>query len=120
MKHIKKIILLLLLFVPFITVKANTISDIKMDIYVDQDGNATITETWDAYVSQGTEGYHPYFNLGNSTIEVISASMDGESYTIDEYWDINRSLSEKAYKTGIYKTGDEVDVCYGITKYGQQ
>lgn len=119
MKHIKKIILLLLLFVPFITVKANTISDIKMDIYVDQDGNATITETWDAYVSQGTEGYHPYFNLGNSTIEVISASMDGESYTIDEYWDINRSLSEKAYKTGIYKTGDEVDVCYGITKYGQ-
>ena len=119
MKYIKKIILLLLLFVPFITVKANTISDIKMDIYVDQDGNATITETWNAYVSQGTEGYHPYFNLGNSTIEVISASMDGESYTIDEYWDINRSLSEKAYKTGIYKTGDEVDVCYGITKYGQ-
>ena len=118
MKYIKKIVLLLLLLVPFVTVRANTISSIKMDIYVDNDGNATVTETWDAYVNQGTEGYHPYFNIGNSTIEVISASMDGEPYTIDEYWDINRSLSEKSYKTGIYKTGDEVDVCYGITTYG--
>ena len=118
MKHIKKIALFLLLLIPFVTVRANTISSIKMDIYVDMDGNATITETWDAYVNQGTEGYHPYFNIGNSSIEVISASMDGEPYTIDEYWDIDRGLSEKAYKTGIYKTGNEVDVCYGITNYG--
>ena len=118
MKYIKKIVLFLLLLVPFITVRANTISSIKMDIYVDMDGNATVTETWDAYVNQGTEGYHPYFNIGNSTIEVISASMDGEPYTIDEYWDIDRGISEKAYKTGIYKTGDEVDVCYGVTTYG--
>ena len=118
MKHIKKIVLVLLLCIPFITVKANTISDIKMDIYVDQDGNATITETWDAYVNQGTEGYHPYFNIGNSSIEVISASMDGEPYTIDYYWNIDKSLSEKAYKAGLYKTGNEVDICYGITTYG--
>ena len=55
MKHFKKLMLFLLLFIPFITVKANTISDIKMDIYVDQNGDATITETWDAYTNQGTE-----------------------------------------------------------------
>ena len=118
MKHLKKLICLLLLFIPFIKVNANSISKINMDIYVDQDGNATITETWDAYVSQGTEGYHPYFNLGNSTIEVISASMDGEQYTIEPYWDINRGINEKAYKAGVYKTGDEVDICYGVTTYG--
>ncbi len=118
MKHIKKIVLFLLLLIPFVTVKANTISKISMDIYVDQNGDATVTETWDAYVSQGTEGYHPYFNIGNSTIEVISASMDGEPYTIEEYWDINKSLTDKAYKAGIYRTGNEVDVCYGITNYG--
>ena len=118
MKHIKKIILLLLLFIPFIKVNANSISKITMDIYVDMDGNATITETWDAYTNQGTEGYHPYYNLGNSTIEMISASMDGEPYTIDYDWDINKSLTEKAYKAGIYKTGSEVDVCYGLTYHG--
>lgn len=119
MKHFKKIILgLLLIVIPFIKVSANSISKIDMDIYVDKDGNATITETWDAYVSQGTEGYHPYFNIGNSSIEVLSASMDGEPYTVDYYWDVDRGLSEKAYKAGIYKTGNEVDVCYGLTNYG--
>ena len=118
MRRFKKLFLLLLLFIPFVKVNANSISKIDMDIYVDQDGNATITETWDAYVNQGTEGYHPFFNIGNSSIEMISASMDGEPYTIDYYWDVDRGLSEKAYKAGIYKTGDEVDVCYGLTTYG--
>ena len=117
-KFRKYILLLLLMFIPFIKVNANSISKIDMDIYVDQDGTATITETWNAYVNQGTEGYHPYFNIGNSNIEVLSASMDGEPYTIETYWDINRSLSEKAYKAGIYKTGNEVDVCFGQTNYG--
>ena len=119
MKHLKKIILgLLLIVIPFIKVHANSISDIRMDIYVDQNGDATITETWSAYVNQGTEAYHPYFNIGNSTIEVLGASMDGNPYTVDYYWDINKSLSEKAYKTGIYKTGNETDICFGISEYG--
>ena len=120
MKNIKRLVLVLLLslFIPFLKVSANSISDIKMDIYVDKDGTATITETWNAYVSQGTEGYHPYFNIGNSDIELISAKMDGQSYEISDYWNVNSSLSEKAFKAGIYKTGNEVDVCYGLSKYG--
>ena len=124
MKHIKKIILLLLLLIPFVKVNANSISKISMDIYVDKDGTATITETWDAYVTQGTEGYHPYYNYGVSDFEVISASMDGKAYTVESYWDINRGLSEKAYKAGVYRTynsevsSNEVDICYGISEYG--
>lgn len=117
MKKIKKYALLLLfMFIPFIKVHANSISNISMDIYVDKDGNATVTETWDAYVNQGTEGYHPYFNIGNSTIELLSASMDGEEYTVSDYWNINWSLDEKSHKAGIYKTGSEVDICFGLTK----
>ncbi len=118
MKHIKKIVLFLLLLIPFVTVRANTISNINMDIYVDKNGDATITETWVADTNQGTEGYHPYYNLGNSTIELISASMDGKPYTILDHWNIDWNLSSKAYKAGIYKTGDEVDVCYGLTYHG--
>ena len=124
MKHFKKIFLLLLMLIPFVKVNANSISKIDMDIYIDNDGNATITETWDAYVNQGTEGYHPYFNIGNSSIEVLSASMDGIPYTVDYYWDINKSLSEKAYKAGLYETynsdvgSTEYDICFGLTNYG--
>ena len=119
MKHLKKILLgLILMIVPFGAAHANSISDIKMDIYVDNDGNATVTETWKASYYDKTEYYHPYFNLGNSTIDIIGASIDGREYTIEENWDIHRSFNEKAYKTGIYKTGNEVDVCFGITEYG--
>ena len=117
MKYFKRLILalFLFLFIPF-KVHANSISDISMDIYVDKDGDATVTETWDAYVNQGTEGYHPYFNIGNSSIELLSASMDGEEYTVSDYWNINWSLDEKSHKAGIYKTGNEVDICFGLTK----
>ena len=116
----KKIVFsLILLFFPFMIVSANTISNIEMDIYIDQNGDAIITETWEANVNQGTEGYHPYFNIGNSNITMLSASMDGKKYNISDSWDINASLSSKAYKAGIYTTGNEIDLCFGLTNYGK-
>ena len=102
MKKLKYILIGLFLLLPF-SVKANDISSIDMDIVLDKLGTATITETWNADVSQGTEGWHPYYNLGKSTMKVISASMDGTAYQIKDYWNEDASLSEKAYKAGIYK-----------------
>lgn len=115
----KKFFLGLVLFLfPAFIVNANSISNINMDIYVAKDGSATITERWTAEVNSGTEGYHPYFNLGDARISLLSASMDGKEYTIDFNWDINKSLKEKQMKAGIYYTGDEVDICFGLTNYG--
>lgn len=116
----KKIILGILCFFSFIvTANASSVDEIKMDINIDEDGNAIITETWNAYVNQGTEGWHPYYNLGESEIEVLSASMDGKDYEIESYWNESASLSSKAYKAGIYSpTYDEVDIVFGITEYG--
>lgn len=116
----KKILLTLILFIASISlVKANTISSIDMDIYVDIEGTATVTETWKANVKQGTEGWHPYFNLGNSKITLLEASMDDRPFTILEDWIENSSLSGKAYKAGLYyPESNEVDICFGITNYG--
>ena len=88
----KFIFCLILLFTPLIFIKANSISSINMDIFIDDNGDASVIETWDASVNSGTEGYHPYFNIGNSKIIMESASMDGKPYSIDNYWDINKSL----------------------------
>lgn len=116
----KKIILSIFLFITSIgVVKANTISNIDMDIYVDIEGTATVTETWTAKVNSGTEGYHPYFNLGNSNITLLEASMDNIKYTVLDDWNVSSSLKEKAYKAGIYYSdSNEVDICFGITNYG--
>ena len=116
----KKLLTLLVVFLTSMSiVKANTISNIDMDIYLDKEGNATITETWKANVKEGTEGWHPYFNLGNSKITVLEATMDDKPYTIVDTWNENSGLASKAYKAGLYYPEDnEVDICFGITSYG--
>lgn len=116
----KKILITIIIFITSISiVKANTISNIDMDIYVDIEGTATITETWKANVSKGTEGWHPYFNIGNSNITLVEASMDNKPFTILDDWNENSSLSGKAYKAGLYyPESNEVDICFGITSYG--
>ena len=104
---------------PFCTVNAsNRVFNIDMDIFIDNYGNANVTETWSSQVNEGTEGYHPYYNLGGAYITDLNVSMDGKLFeTIDE-WDINSSFYEKANKAGIYRSGDELDICFGITDYG--
>ena len=116
----KKILVALLVFILSIDiVYASSIDSIDMDIVLDEYGTATITETWEATVTQGTEGWHPYYNLGKTKLSVISASMDGESYEVVSNWNENSSLSSKAYKAGIYNVdGNEYDIVFGITKYG--
>ena len=115
----KVLFLFICLLLTVTTVNASSIDEIDMDIFLDENGNATITEKWSARPTQGTEAWHPYYNLGDSTIEVISASMDGKDYTVESYWNENSSLSDKAYKAGIYKpTHKETDIVFGITEYG--
>ena len=83
----KKIKIFLLAIFAFIlltffnTSEANSIDSISMDIAIDDNGNASVTETWKCNVSQGTEVYHPYYNLGNSNITNLSVSENGTSYT---------------------------------------
>ena len=117
----KKIILgICLFFSLMISVNATSIDDINFNIYVDDLGKATITETWDCDVTQGTEGWHPFYNLGESNIKVVSASMDGTPYTVVDYWNENGSMSDKAYKAGLYSpNSDEIDVVFGVSSYGR-
>lgn len=117
----KKIFLIFVLFFStLMVVDASSISNIDMDIFIDIYGNATITETWDAYVDQGTEGWHPYYNLGNSEISNVAVSMDGKVFTTVTDWNENSSFNDKANKAGLYSPSiDEVDVVFGITSYGR-
>jgi hypothetical protein len=90
-----------------------------MDIYVDNNGTATITETWDATVTEGTEGWHPYYNIDSSEIYDVMVKMDGQEFTTLNDWNEHSSLSEKAYKAGLYyPESNEVDVVFGISSYG--
>lgn len=100
------------------TVEANTIQSISMDIFVDDNGDAYVTETWECNVTQGTEVYHPYYNLGNSEIKDLTVTDGDIQYTTLSRWNTSGTLASKANKCGINKISDGVELCWGISKYG--
>ena len=99
-------------------VEANSIQKISLDIYIKENGDAQVTEVWNCKANQGTEVYHPYYNLGNSEIKNLSV-MDGSiKYTTLSKWNTSGTLSSKANKCGINKISNGVELCWGISSYG--
>lgn len=99
-------------------VKANSINKISMDINIENNGDAEVTEVWECSASQGTEVYHPYYNLGNSEIKELTVSEKGIQYQTLLSWKTSGSLESKANKCGINKISNGVELCWGISKYG--
>lgn len=81
LKGIMVIILFLTVLGITKVVEANSISKIDMDIYIDKNGDAQVTETWTCSTNKGTEVYHPYYNLGNSKITNLRVSEGTREYT---------------------------------------
>ena len=46
------------------------------------------------------------------------SDADGEYTSVDE-WNIDASFAEKSRKCGINKTDEGVELCFGISEYGQ-
>lgn len=91
-----------------------------MDVYIDDNGHAKVTEVWKSYLNQGTEGYRA-FKLKNEEITNFTVKDDKDVYY--EYvqnWDTSLSFSDKAYKCGIHNTNNEVELCWGISEYGSR
>ena len=100
-------------------VEANTINRISMYIHVNNKGDADITEVWDCKATEGTEIYHPYYNLGNSQIKNLSVKDGNSQYTTLSKWNTSGTLSSKANKCGINKINNGVELCWGISNYGK-
>ncbi|MCL2341707.1 MAG: DUF2207 domain-containing protein, partial [Firmicutes bacterium] len=114
-------IILFLIFIVFLItnkVHANSIDSINMDIYIDSSGNAQVTEVWNVDATQGTEIYHPYYNLGNSKITNLTVSNGNTKYTTLNSWNVDASFNDKINKCGINFVSDGVELCWGISSYG--
>ena len=99
-------------------VYATDIKNINMDIYVDNNGDAHIKEVWNIDVTNGTEVYKPYFNLGESKIINYEAKMNNIPFTTLNNWNIDASFTDKSSKAGLHKTENGIELCMGVTKYG--
>ncbi len=111
----KKILFTVLLFIFTSSVYANEINSISVDMYIDEYGNANITEVWDMNITEGTEVYKPLGNLGTSEITNFKVSLNGRTFTYKDPWNVNASFNEKAYKNGI---SSDNELCFGMSKKG--
>ena len=113
----KKLLLFLVLtLMAPLSVSANTIYKMNIDVYLNQDGSADITEVWDVDGSDGTEWYKVMNNLGNMELSSFVVSMDGVDLDSKD-WDVSESLSEKRGYYGINYTSDGMELCFGKYDY---
>lgn len=122
MKKISKYLFIYFIFFFLFNVKvyANSISRIDMDIEIDELGTAHVVEKWDTYLSQGTEGYKTYSDLQGKEIDNFRVFDESGRYYLcdDDTWNINASFNEKAYRCGINHKSNGLELCWGISKYG--
>ena len=114
----KKIIFTLVLFLLPSIILANEINNIDMDIYVDNNGTAHVTEKWDTNLAEGTEGYKPYYNLGESEISNFKVRMNDTDFSYLDNWNVSGSFEDKKYKNGINYISNGLELCFGISSYG--
>lgn len=117
----KKILLFIaLLFLPiFVYASDDVINNFDMNIYVDPNGTAHVTETWDATANMGTEFYRSYYNYGTSEFGNFSVTMDDKAYTDIGTWNLDASLEDKAYKNGFNYVDNGIELCFGKTSMGR-
>ncbi len=97
----------------------NYINSVMMDVYVNSDGSASITEKWDTILYNGTKLSKSYKKLENNEIGNFRVEDNkGNSYTILEEWDKDKSYTQEAYKCGIVKSGNTTDLYWSISEYG--
>lgn len=106
------------LFIP--QVKANSIKNIDMDVFVEKNGDASVTETWKTTSNEGTEIYRGYATKSYSISNFTVSDDLGRNYEFLSDWDISGSFSDKAYKNGINYNDDGIELCWGISQYGNR
>lgn len=109
----KKILLFLVSLFAFpLSIFADHIYKVDMNIDIQKDGSANIVETWDVEADSGTEWYKQLYNMGNSEISNFKVSMDGNALE-EKDWDVNETLSEKSGYYGINYVSKGIELCFG-------
>lgn len=97
---------------------ANNVRDIDILVDINNDGSATISQSWDGDFYEGTECYIP-IKIDRKDISNFNVSLNNRTYTYDGKWNVNNSFEQKSYHCGINELGDSIELCFGISKYGQ-
>ena len=123
---VKKFFIFSLILLGFLAIRSNNSfadtfykNDIK--VRINKDGSADIESIMDFQPSKGTEYYIPIGNLGTSKIVnfKVSEIQNGKEipYESLENWNTKKSRQEKSGKSGVLKTSNGYELCFGFGEY---
>ena len=95
----------------------NNVAKIEMEVTLNNNGSAHITEVWSGTFDEGTEVYKPIDDK-SLTVRNLKVSKDGRDYIEAAKWDINETFDHKAWRYGINRTSSGIEICFGISAYG--
>ncbi|HBD01236.1 MAG TPA: DUF2207 domain-containing protein [Lachnoclostridium sp.] len=100
--------------------KEDAIPSINLEVILQSDGSAVITEIWDVRgVSSGTEYYKALNNMDGMSVDSLAVwDESGTQYKTLDGWNTKLSREEKSGTCGILKTSDGYELCWGIGSYG--
>lgn len=98
----------------------DAIPSIKLEVNLQDDGSAVITEIWDVRgVSGGTEYYKALNNMDGMSVHSLTVwDESGTQYKALDNWNTKLSREEKSGTSGILKTSNGYELCWGIGSYG--
>lgn len=96
----------------------NNVSEIDIDVTVRDDGSAYVVQNWQGTFDEGTENYIP-IKTSDISVSDFKVSDENGTYTFEENWDIDSGFDEKSRKCGINETPDGIELCFGISEYGE-
>jgi len=120
-KNLLKIFLLsLLLFIPKVAF-ADQIYNIDINVDIDENGIGHVSETWKTKEENkdATEKFKVISDLQEIKITDFKVSANGRDFDEKNPWDIDASFDQKAYKYGMIEEGDKVELCWGISQFGE-
>ena len=98
---------------------ASRVPEMELDVALRPDGSAHITQIWTTDADEGTEFYLGCRDSGYLTITDFSVSDQNGPYAYVEGWDVDAPFAEKANRCGILETGEGVELCWGVSEYGE-
>ena len=113
--------LLILSFVLPTKVEANDIESIQITATIQDNGSVIIRDHRVFHAEEGTEHYISLGSMGDA--ELLNFTVydeNGEPLEDIGDWDINASFEEKAGKYGVYDTGSELELAFGLGEYGRR
>jgi len=120
-KKVHGLILCVALFLSlhFPVYAANQVNTMDIQAVIYEDGSMYVTQVWEGNFDEGTESYIPMNVPDYLTISDLVVSDQKVVYETVLDWNLDWSFEEKAEKCGIYATDSGYEICFGISRYGQ-